>query len=87
MYTQKDRRDKRKLGELRVGSVPDFNGVDIGIDDVFKVCCESGAVDGWAASCDADALGDVEDDACEAVFVEVDFLVVGDLADCAGFIS
>lgn len=32
----------------------------------------------------ADALGDVEDDAGEAGGVEVDFLVVGDLADGAG---
>lgn len=32
-----------------------------------------------------DSLGEVEGDACEAVFVEVDFLVVGDLADRAGW--
>ena len=32
----------------------------------------------------ADALGDVEDDAGEAGGVEIDFLVVGDLADGAG---
>ena len=31
-----------------------------------------------------DALEDVEDDGGEAVLVEVDFLVVGDLADVAG---
>jgi len=30
-----------------------------------------------------DALEDVEDDACEAVAVEVDFLCVGDLSDLA----
>lgn len=30
-----------------------------------------------------DVFEDVEDDACEAVLVKVDFLVVGDLADLA----
>lgn len=30
-----------------------------------------------------DALQDLEDDGCVAVVVEVDFLVVGDLADAA----
>jgi hypothetical protein len=32
-----------------------------------------------------DALADVEDDGCEAVGVQVDLLVVGDLADVAVF--
>ena len=40
-----------------------------------------------AAGGGADALGDVEDDACEAIFVDVDFLVVWDLAEGAGGVS
>ena len=38
---------------------------------------------GGAAAWLAYSLGDVKDDACEAIFVEVDFLVVWDLTDCA----
>jgi hypothetical protein len=47
--------------------------------------CEGSTVDGGAAACYADALSDIEDDAGEAVFVEVDFLVIGDLANGADF--
>lgn len=67
-----------------VGCVPDFHGVGVRVDDVFEVGGEGCAIDGGTAACGADALGDVKDDAGEAVFVEVDFLVVGDLTDCAG---
>lgn len=42
------------------------------------------AIGGVSAASRADALGDVEDDACEALFVQVDFLVIGDLTDRAG---
>ena len=45
------------------------------------------AVGGRTAAGFADALGDVEDDGCKTIFVEVDFLVVGHLTDCAGFVS
>lgn len=42
------------------------------------------AVNLGAGAGGADALADLEDDACVAVFVDVDFLVVGDLAQLAG---
>jgi hypothetical protein len=48
---------------------------------------ESSAIDSDARARQANALGDVEDDGCEAVFVEVDFLVVGDLTDGTGYVS
>lgn len=44
---------------------------------------QGGAVDGGAFAWKADALGDVEYDAGEAIFVEVDFLVVRYLTDGA----
>jgi hypothetical protein len=47
--------------------------------------CQSRAIDRWACAWQADPLRDVEDDGCEAVFIEVDFLMVGDLTDCAEF--
>ncbi len=44
---------------------------------------QGGAVDLGAAAGPADALGDVEDDAREAVLVDVDLLVVGNLSEGA----
>jgi len=41
------------------------------------------AVDGWASAWQPDALGDIEDDAREAIRIEVNLLMVGDLADGA----
>jgi hypothetical protein len=79
--------DGREFGKLCVGCIPHFHGVGIGVNNVFKVGGESSAVDCGARAREADALGDVEDDGCEAVSVEVDFLVVGDLADCAENVS
>ena len=42
---------------------------------------EGAAVDLGAGAGPADALGDVEDDAREAVLVDVDLLIVGDLSE------
>jgi hypothetical protein len=47
------------------------------------VSCHSGTIDGGAFAWEANALGDVKDDACEAVFVEVNLLMVWDLANRA----
>ena len=47
---------------------------------------QGAAVDLGAGAGPADALGDVEDDAREAVLVDVDFLVVGDLSEFAIFL-
>ena len=72
------------MGELRLGRVPDFDGVGVLADQVFQVGCQGAAVPFQASAGGVDTLRDVEDDGGEAVFVEVDFLVVGDFADCAG---
>jgi len=58
---------------------PHFRIRDVVVDDVFEVVLQGLGV------CFAvfDTLEDVEDDACEAVAVEVDFLCVGDLSDLA----
>lgn len=45
---------------------------------------QGAAVDLGSGARGADSLGDVEDDASEAVLVDVDLLVVGDLADFTG---
>lgn len=81
----------RKRG---LGRVPDFDRVGVVADEFFEVRSERAAVGlevgvgrgggGGGGGLGADALGDVEDDAGEAVLVDVDFLVVGDLADFAG---
>lgn len=77
-------RDVRQVGELGASRAPDFEQVRVGVDNVLEVDGQRGAVGGVGAASGADALGDVEDDACEAFFVEVDFLIIGDLADGAG---
>lgn len=78
------RKDVRQVGELRHGRAPDFEQVGVGIHDILEVDGQRGAIGGVGAASGADALGDVEDDACEALLVQVDFLVIGDLADGAG---
>jgi hypothetical protein len=46
---------------------------------------QSRAIDCGACAWEADSLCDVEDDGCEAILIEINFLVVGDLTDCADF--
>lgn len=77
----------RELRECRASGAPYFDGVDISVYDVFQVRCEGRAVGGWSAAWHAHALCDVEDDAGEAVLVEVDLLMVGYLPDSAWIIS
>jgi len=45
------------------------------------------AVGGWPAARQTHAFRDIEDYAGEAIFIEVDFLVVGDFANGAGYVS
>ena len=47
------------------------------------MCCQGAAVDLGPGAGGAYALGDVEDDAGEAVGVDEDLLVIGDLTDLA----
>ncbi len=68
-----------RVGELGVSRVPDFEEVDVLADHVLKVGGQRPAVYFGAAACGAVALADLKDDAREAVLVDVDFLVVGDL--------
>lgn len=70
-------------GEFRLGRVPDLDGVDVGADHVLEVRGHGPAVDLGAGAGLADALCDVKDDAREAVLVDPDFLVVGDLSQLA----
>ena len=74
----------REVGELGLGCIPDLDGVGVVADEVFQVDCQGAAVALEAGAGGVDALRDVEDDRGEAVFVDVNFLVVGDLADGAG---
>jgi hypothetical protein len=46
---------------------------------------ERGTVGGVGAARWANTLGDIENDACEAIFVEIYFLTVRNLAYCTGF--
>lgn len=45
--------------------------------------CHGCAVDGGAFAWEANALSDVEDNACEAIFVKVDLLMVWNLTNRA----
>lgn len=45
------------------------------------------SISGGAASWQANTLSDVDDDGCEAIFVEVDLLMIGDLANGAVCVS
>ena len=75
--------NERQFGKHSIGCTPHLHGVGVGIHDVLEMSGHGGAIDSWAGSWEADSLGDVEDYAGEAVFVEVDFLVIGHLTNCA----
>lgn len=69
-----------KLAELRLGRVPYFDSIGISPNQLLEVDSQGFAVDLVRGTGPADALCNVEDDACEAVLVDKDLLIVGDLA-------
>jgi hypothetical protein len=69
--------------KLRLCRVPHFDCISIVANQVLEVSCQSAPVALQPASRGVYALGYVEDDGCEAILVDVDFLVVGDLTDSA----
>jgi hypothetical protein len=71
------------MGELRLGCIPRLDSVGVVADELLQVCGQRAPVRLEASAGGADALGDVEDDAGEAVLVDVHFLVVGDFAELA----
>ena len=75
--------DKLEASELGLGRVPDLDRVDVGANHVLEVRRHGTPVDLGAGARATDPLGDVEDDAREAVLVDPDLLVVGDLAQLA----
>ena len=72
---------------MGVASTPHFDSIDIRINDVLKMSGHSRAISSGTASSRAYSLGNIEDDRCEAVFVEVYFLVVWDLSDSTAIVS
>jgi hypothetical protein len=72
-----------EMGELGFGCVPHLDRVGVIADELLQVRGKRAPVGLEAAARGTDALSDVEDDAGEAVLVDVDFLVVGDLAKLA----
>lgn len=69
--------------EFSFGRVPDLDRVDVRADHVFQMCGHGAAVNLGAGSGTSNALCDLEDDAREAILVDPDFLVVGDLSQFA----
>jgi hypothetical protein len=67
----------------RVGSVPDVYAIRIRINELFKVYRESLGVTLEANSVGLHPFRDVKYDASEAVLVDPDLLIVGDLAQFA----
>ncbi len=75
--------DLRKFRELRWGRAPYLQGANIRINDFFKMDSQGQAVGRLTAASSADSLCDIEDDASETVLVEIDLLIVRDLAHVA----
>jgi hypothetical protein len=68
--------------ELCLGGVPHLHGIDIVAHQILKMCSQgSPVVLERARSFWSHALRDLDDDAREAILVDVDFLVVGDFAE------
>ncbi len=75
--------DLRELGELSFTGTPHFHSISLGVDDVFKMRRQSGAINSWSSTFNAYSLGNIEDDASEAIFVKIDFLMIWDLSNGA----
>lgn len=73
--------------ELGLCCVPDLERVLVGADQLLEVRRHGAAVDLGVRARLADALGDVEDDAREALSVDPDLLVVGYLPQLATGVS
>lgn len=69
--------------ELCLGSVPDLEALCILADKVLEVRRHGATVNFGPSTGFSHALGYVEDDTREAILVDPDFLVVGDLAQLA----
>ncbi|VUC34569.1 unnamed protein product [Clonostachys rosea] len=80
---EKDKRHSAKTGELGLGGVPDLEGILVRADEILEVRRHGPAVDLGSGARLAHALGDVEDDAGEALLVDPDLLVVRDFSDFA----
>lgn len=81
------RESLRKVGKLGIARIPHLDSIGVRVNDILKMRRQGCAVDGWTSACDAYALGDVEDDACEAIFVEIHLLVIWNLPNSAGNVS
>jgi hypothetical protein len=73
----------RELRKHRVTCTPHFDSVVVRINDVFQMRGQRSAIHCRAAPSQADPLRNIEDNACEAIFVQVDLLVVWHLTDRA----
>lgn len=64
-------------------SVPNFEPVDIFFHHFLQMCSQCPAIDLRAAAFLAYALVDVKNNTRESIFVDVDFLLVGDFSNLA----
>ncbi len=67
-----------------MGRTPNLQGISVCVDYLFKMDSERCTVGSVRAAGWSYALRDVKNNACEAVFVEIDLLAVGNLTYCAG---
>jgi hypothetical protein len=73
----------RKFGELCLRSVPYFYSLEVGPNQLLQMRGHGVAIHLQPGPGCVDALCDVEDDAGEAIFVDVNFLVARYLANLA----
>lgn len=78
--------DIRELGELCISGVPHAHRVGIVTDQLFQVSRERLAVNLGGSAVGANTFTDLKNDACEAILVDIDLLVVGDLAQFATYL-
>lgn len=68
---------------MRIGGVPHAYRVGVVANQLFEMCGERFAIDLGRGAAGADTLADFKNDAREAVLVDIDLLVVGDLTQLA----
>lgn len=73
----------RQFRKLGIGNTPYFHRIQIRINDIFQMSSHSRTIGRWARTGCTYSLGDIEDDTCEPIFIQVDFLMVGNLSYCA----
>lgn len=79
---QKNVRGIRQFRKLGIGNRPYFHSIQVGINNILQMSRHSRSIGRGARARSTDSLGDIEYDTGETIFIQIDFLMVGNLSYC-----